>query len=101
VIDLLPSDNQHALANERQLLEDQGVEYVYIPVDFANPTVKDFDAFTATINASGSKKTHMHCAANYRVSGFCAAYAITARWWTWEDAAEFISNIWTPSEYEN
>jgi uncharacterized protein (TIGR01244 family) len=56
VIDLLPSDNQHAVANERQLLEAQGIEYVYIPVDFTNPTEDDFDAFTAAINASGSKK---------------------------------------------
>lgn len=101
VIDLLPNDNQHAVANERELLEAQGIEYVYIPVDFANPTVDDFDAFTAAINASGSKKTHMHCAANYRVSGFYAAYAINAGWWTWEDAAEFISDIWIPSEHEN
>lgn len=99
VINLLPDDNEHAVANERELLEAQGIEYVYIPVDFAAPTVKDFEAFTAAMNASGSKKTHIHCAANYRASGFYAAYAINAGWWTWEEAGEFITSIWTPNEH--
>lgn len=42
VINLLPDTSDYAVSNERNTVESQGIEYVYIPVDFKQPTSSDF-----------------------------------------------------------
>jgi protein tyrosine phosphatase (PTP) superfamily phosphohydrolase (DUF442 family) len=37
VINLLPDSSEHAISGEKEIVEDQGIEYFYIPVDFASP----------------------------------------------------------------
>ena len=45
VINLLPDSNDRALANESRIVEELGLDYVYIPVDFNAPTRADLDLF--------------------------------------------------------
>ena len=76
VINLLPDSSEEAAADERAIVEGQGLEYHYLPVDFANPTPTDFRLFRHVMENTREKKVLIHCAANYRVSAFYALYAM-------------------------
>lgn len=99
VINLLPDDSEYAIPSEQQIIEQQGVEYHYIPVDFAAPEKRDYHAFEKHLGASRGRKTLVHCAANYRVSAFYAIYAHRHLGWTTEQAQSFIHNQWQPREH--
>ena len=99
VVDLLPSDGEAANPDEASIVRGQGVEYVHIPVDFAAPTRADYEAFAATMDAQPGATVHVHCAANYRVSGFYSVYAVRKQWWTPAEADAHVQELWDPSEY--
>lgn len=98
VVNLLPDDSQYAVANEQELVEAQGIQYVLIPVDFARPTLDDFDAFRLAMDSATGKKVHVHCAANFRVSAFYSLYARQAGTMTESEADELVSSLWNPLE---
>ena len=99
VINLLPSDSEYAVPDEQAIVERQGLRYVYIPVDFANPTGEDLERFAEVMDAAGDRKTHVHCAANFRVSAFYALYATGRGRWTPDEARDFVTDIWDPAEH--
>ena len=99
VVNLLPDSSELAVADEREIVEGQGLEYHYIPVDFGNPTEADFSLFRSVMENAGGKKILIHCAANYRVSAFYSLYAMHDRDWSWEDARAHIASIWDPTDY--
>jgi protein tyrosine phosphatase (PTP) superfamily phosphohydrolase (DUF442 family) len=99
VINLLPADSEYAVADERDLVEGQGIDYVHIPVDFAAPTEADFDAFATAMDAHHDSKVHVHCAANYRVSAFYSAYARRRGLLTEAEADELVRGLWNPDEH--
>ena len=45
VINLLPDSSEYAIAGEADIVGEHGLNYVYIPVDFAAPTGADLGAF--------------------------------------------------------
>ena len=99
VVNLLPDSSEVAVTDEREIVEGQGLEYHYIPVDFGNPTEADFSLFRHVMENAGDKKILIHCAANYRVSAFYSLYAMQDRDWSWEDARAHIASIWDPADY--
>ncbi len=99
VVNLLPDNHEHAVRGERQVIESQGLEYVYIPVDFKHPARSDYAEFSESLDRVLEKKIHMHCAANYRVSAFYALYEIHHGRWNKEQAMNFLSEIWPLSEH--
>jgi len=48
--------------------------YIHIPVDFQNPTDRDFEQFCAVMEQLKEVPVHVHCIANYRVSAFFYRY---------------------------
>ena len=86
VINLLPDDYEHAVRDEARVVSDQGLDYVYIPVDFGAPTHADFEAFAAAMDARIDQTVHVHCAANFRVSAFYSLYARRRGLYTEEEA---------------
>ncbi len=100
LINLLPDDSKYAVARERELVEAQGIRYVHIPVDFANPTIEDLERFVAAMDAVGDGSVHIHCAANYRVSAFYALYAESKRIWSTQQANEFMRSLWNPADHQ-
>ncbi len=98
VVNLLPNDSQYAVAGEKEIVEEQGIRYVYIPVDFSRPSLEDFSAFSAALDAAGDVKAHVHCAANFRVSAFYSLYARRAGTMTDAEAEALISSLWRPDE---
>jgi protein tyrosine phosphatase (PTP) superfamily phosphohydrolase (DUF442 family) len=99
VINLLPDASEYAVKNERRLVEGQGIEYLYLPVDFAAPTLADYEQFRRLMNLAGDRKLLIHCAANYRVSAFYSRYAIQTGHWSVTQADQFMLSIWQPAEH--
>lgn len=99
VINLLPDDSEYAVQDEPSIVRQQGLDYHYIPVDFAKPSTENYQVFSALLDQLGDQKTLVHCAANYRVSGFYGIYAVVKGQWSAEQAKQHISDIWNPSEY--
>jgi protein tyrosine phosphatase (PTP) superfamily phosphohydrolase (DUF442 family) len=100
LINLLPDDSEYAIPGERQLVEDQGIDYRHIPVDFAAPTQSDYLEFVTVMKELEGKKLMIHCAANYRVSAFYALYAYQHQGWSITQANGFIASLWNPAEHE-
>lgn len=99
VVNLLPDDSEYAIENERSIIESQGIEYHYRPVDFAAPSESDFKWFEATVQNLPRGTSLIHCAANYRVSAFSAIYAYRNLGWSAQEAYSFIADIWDLAEH--
>ena len=96
VINLLPDSSEYAVAGEAGMVTDQGINYVYIPVDFAAPAHEDFETFCKAMDALDDKTVRIHCAANFRVSAFYSLYAMRRGWWNAEQADQHIRDLWDP-----
>lgn len=99
VINLLPDDHKYAVPGEKEIVESQGIKYIHIPIDFESPKLEEFDHFTKEMERLGTRKMHIHCAANWRVTAFYGAYALLNGIWNKEQTNEFICAIWNPAEY--
>lgn len=99
LINLLPHDNKHALPEEPELVESQQIEYIRIPVDWNAPTEENYAAFVAAIQNTQQRKTHIHCAANWRVSAFYSIYASGQGIWDQKTARAHIENMWNPNDF--
>jgi protein tyrosine phosphatase (PTP) superfamily phosphohydrolase (DUF442 family) len=99
VINLLPDSYEHAVHEEPDLVREQGLAYVYIPVDFAAPTHDDFVAFSDAMDTHADDQVHVHCAANYRVSAFYALYAQSRGLCTQAEADALVHDLWNPADY--
>jgi uncharacterized protein (TIGR01244 family) len=96
LIDLLPSDNRHALPEEHALAAQHGLSYAHIPVDFAAPTSADLEAFEQAMQRAAGDKVWVHCAANMRVSAFVSLYGRRQLGWSAERAEELLAEVWQP-----
>ncbi len=99
VINLLPDSYEHAVHDEAAIVRDQGLDYVYIPVDFAVPTHDDFIAFSDAMDAHADDQVHVHCAANYRVSAFYGLYAQSRGLCTEAEADALVQGLWNAADY--
>jgi protein tyrosine phosphatase (PTP) superfamily phosphohydrolase (DUF442 family) len=99
VINLLPEDSEHAVADEARIVREQQLDYVYIPVDFAAPAHADLEAFSRALDEHHGEQVHVHCAANYRVSAFYGLYAVQRGLWSVDEADAFLADLWDPSEH--
>ena len=99
VINLLPDTYEHAVHEEPDIVHEQGLDYVYIPVDFAAPSHDDFVAFSDAMRAHADDKVHVHCAANYRVSAFYGLYAQSQGLCTEAEADALVQGLWNSADY--
>jgi hypothetical protein len=73
------------------------MSYQHIPVRFDAPSAEDFDKFVEVMDRWADKRLLVHCAANYRVSGFMALYGELRLGWTRQQADELIHKLWAPN----
>lgn len=99
VVNLLPDTHAQALPDESRIAGELGLDYAYIPVDFDSPTRVDLDRFAEVMDARAGQKVHVHCAANYRVSAFCALYLRRNGVCSEAEADELVHEVWDPSEH--
>jgi protein tyrosine phosphatase (PTP) superfamily phosphohydrolase (DUF442 family) len=98
VINLLPDPSEYAVPGEAEIIGKFGIDYVYIPVDFANPTPEDFAQFARAMHAARGRKVWAHCAANYRVSAFVSIYGQLYLGWSAEEGQALVDQLWQPND---
>ncbi len=98
VVNLAMPNSTNAIANEQELVETQGMEYIYLPVIWEEPTLDDINRFFNTLKANAERQIFVHCALNMRVSAFMYLYQRTQQQVSHEVAIESMNQIWTPNE---
>jgi len=94
VINLRPLDA--ALPNEQALVENEGMTYISIPIEWEAPTVENVEQFFAAMQANDGKNLFVHCALNMRVSACMYLYRVIREKVAPVQAAQDLHRIWTP-----
>ncbi len=97
IINLALPNSPDALANEKQIVESQGMEYIHIPVVWENPTIENYKDFFQAMQAREDKKIFIHCAANRRVAVFMYLYRRLRQGVSEEEAKKALEQIWNPN----
>lgn len=87
---------ENSLTTEAALLNELGIKYVHIPVDFSKPTEQDFTDFVDSMQAASTQKVWVHCAANMRVSAFVYRYRCDVLDEDKAIAKQALQQIWKP-----
>jgi protein tyrosine phosphatase (PTP) superfamily phosphohydrolase (DUF442 family) len=74
IINLGLHTHEKALPDEAGSVSRLSMTYIHIPVDFQNPTDRDFDQFCTVMDQLKDEPVHVHCIANYRASAFFYRY---------------------------
>lgn len=98
VVNLAMPNSTNAIANEKELVEAQGMEYVSLPVVWEEPTINDIDRFFNTLEVNSERPVFVHCALNMRVSAFMYLYRRIQQQVSDDVAIETMNQIWTPND---
>jgi len=98
IVNLTLPTSTNALPDEKQVVENLGMQYVHIPVIWENPTLEDVEQFFSVMKANAEQKTFVHCAANMRVSAFMYLYRRIHDRMGDEEAKKYLDRIWQPNE---
>ena len=98
VMNLALSTSTNALPNEAEIVTQQGMQYIHIPVSWENPQVEDALHFFEVMKANQDKKVFVHCAANMRVSAFMFLYRTLCQKMATEKALQDLHRIWVPDQ---
>lgn len=96
VINLALSDSPHAIKNEESLVNQAGMDYLHIPVDFKAPLLSDLQLFFNAMEKHKDKKLFIHCAMNMRVSAFIFLFKTIKQQWPVQKALLDLHAVWTP-----
>ena len=96
IINLAPSAAENSLKDERRVVEEQGISYIHLPVDFKRPTDEDFEHFCTLMEQHKGQPLWVHCAANMRVSTFVYRYRVAIENEDSEVAKKDMDKIWQP-----
>lgn len=94
VINLIPGEQ----SIERERVESLGMTYQQIEVEWAEPTLENFEQFTKLMNSYNNEKIYVHCEANYRASTFIYLYRIHKLKESHEIAQKDLLAVWKPSK---
>lgn len=87
-----------AIPEEDQLVKALGMDYLHIPVDFNNPTIRDFNAFVDAMQREPDRKTLLHCQVNARATAFSFLYRVIYEDVPVADAKRDMNSVWTPNQ---
>jgi protein tyrosine phosphatase (PTP) superfamily phosphohydrolase (DUF442 family) len=97
VVNLAMPDSTGALADEAELVQQQGLVYIHIPVVWESPTLGDLDRFFEAMDAHAGRRVFVHCALNMRVSCFVFLYRVIRGGVPLAEAASTMRRIWEPN----
>lgn len=98
VIYIAFSNNPNAVANADQVVKGLGMDYVHIPVDWNNPTSRDFYTFADAMQRFPDQKTLLHCQVNARATAFSFLYRVIYDEVPVARAKEDMNTVWQPNE---
>lgn len=96
VINLARTDSPGAVSNEGKIIQDLGMTYEHIPVDFKNPALADLDLFFHSMERHRGNKIFVHCAYNWRVSSFMFLYRTIKCHCPADEALRAMHAVWHP-----
>jgi protein tyrosine phosphatase (PTP) superfamily phosphohydrolase (DUF442 family) len=97
VIYLAPPTVPDAVKDEPKLVQDQGIAFVNIPIQFDNPTPADFDAFAAALASTSGRKVLVHCQVNLRASSMVFLHRVIVGKEPAEKAYDSVKRVWVPN----
>ena len=98
IINLSPVEETAAYADENVLVENLGMEYTHIPIDWEKPTLSDLEKFIDTMDRYQGKPVLVHCFTNSRASAFVYLWRIRQPGTDEEEAFSTLEEIWGWSE---
>jgi protein tyrosine phosphatase (PTP) superfamily phosphohydrolase (DUF442 family) len=98
VVNLAPPGNQGAVPDEGKLVAEHGPTYVNIPVSWQQPTLEDFELFSAVMNGARDRKVLVHCQLNMRASAFTFLYRVIYEHVPPEEAMTALRAVWIPRD---
>jgi protein tyrosine phosphatase (PTP) superfamily phosphohydrolase (DUF442 family) len=96
VIYLAPSSVSDAVKDEPELLKQQGIEFVHIPIPFMDPTQEHVVAVTRALQRLKDKKVLVHCQVNLRASVMVFMHRVITLREEPTRAYEAVSRVWSP-----
>jgi len=97
IIFLAFTNHPKAVAHEDDIVRDQGLQFIHIPVEWESPSQADFAAFAAIMHTFGSGKTLVHCEVNFRASVFGFLYHVLFEGADIDEAMTLMQSIWVPN----
>lgn len=98
VINLAPPTAPDTVANEAQIISNQGMIFVNIPIQWTNPTEADFQSFAETMKRLRGQKVLVHCQANMRASAMTFLYRVIVAKENPAQAYEAVLKVWAPKD---
>ena len=96
VVYLAPSSVTDAVKNEPDLLQQQGIEFVHIPIPFNAPTEEHVIAVSKTLQRLSGKRVLVHCQVNLRASTMVFLHRVVTLKEEPSRAYEAVSRVWSP-----
>jgi protein tyrosine phosphatase (PTP) superfamily phosphohydrolase (DUF442 family) len=98
IINLALPSSDHAIPNEGSIVSALNMTYTHIPVNFEQPSTKDFGRFCEMMAALRGKRVFVHCAANKRVAAFVFLHKRIVEQIPAADAQRDLGAVWEPNE---
>ncbi len=98
VINLAMPDSDTALGNEGELVSENGMNYIHIPVVWKSPKNEQFELFSSIMEFHAEKSIWIHCALNWRVASFIYLYSTKQLGIPEKEARKKMKTIWNPNE---
>lgn len=92
------TDNANAVPNADKIVKDLGMDYLHIPVDWNNPTTRDFQAFADAMQRNQGRKTLLHCQVNARATAFSFLHRVIHEDVPVVQAKADMNSFWQPNE---
>jgi len=96
IVNLGLHTHEKALPDEAASVRRLGMTYIHIPVDFQNPTDRDFEKFCSVMEQLKDVPVHVHCIANARVSAFFYRYRRDVLGMDEARARADMEEVWRP-----
>ena len=97
VINLAPPDSYGAIADEAQIVAEQGLHYINIPVRWGRPAAADWERFRAALDSLGDRKVWVHCQMNMRASVFVLLRRVIDERVPVDRALPGVHAVWVPN----
>ena len=98
IINLAKTDSPGAIENEGEIVSENSMDYIHIPVDFKNPTTNELESFFNIMEQLSNKNVLVHCAYNWRVSCFIYLYRVVKINIPKDIAEKDMLNVWQPNK---
>lgn len=96
VINLAMYNSDRAIPEEGNIVAEQGMTYIHLPVPFDQPTAEHLKKFMRIMEALDGSPVWVHCVVNKRVSAFMYQYLTKVKGVDRQHATSPLLTEWLP-----